>query len=117
MKALQSIAFSACLLWGVNGSTRVVINSPSNGSTATSPVSLNASNSGPQPNSMSVYVNDTLVLQKQAVSSLRTSLTLNPATYTIKVQARYGYRSASTAYSSVTVSSPTGTGGTPAPPT
>ena len=115
MKLLQFISLGVCLLWGTNGSARVVINSPSNGATVSSPVSLSASSSGPQPNSMSVYVDNKLVVQKQAVSSVKTSLALSAGNYTIKVLARYSSHSVSSAVSSITVPGSPGTPGTPGP--
>ena len=101
-----------CFLVGAaTGSARVVINAPSNGATVSSPVNVNASSSGSQPNSMSIYVNSSLVVQKWGVSSIKTSLKLNAGNYTIKAVAQYGYRSSSSAVASITVPNPQGTPG------
>jgi hypothetical protein len=112
VKLLQLVAIGASLLCGMNVSARVLINSPSNGATVTSPVRLSASSSGPQPISMSVYLNNSLVARNQSVSFIRSSLTLDPGNYTIKVVARYNSWSSS-AVSSITVPRPPGTENTP----
>ncbi len=112
MKLLQLAVLGVTLLSGINGSARVLISSPMNGATLDSPVRVSAYSSGPQPTSMSVYVNNALVLQKWWVSSIRSSLNLNPGAYAIKVVARYNSWSSS-AVSSVTVPNPAGSSNPP----
>jgi hypothetical protein len=71
---------------------------------------------------MTVYVNNTQILQNQSVSSINASLSLKAGSYTIKVLAQYQNHRTSTATASVKVpaaSSPTPTPTptpTPAPP-
>ena len=87
MKILQILLLGAFLTAGFQAEARVIINSPSNGATVSSPVLLTASNHGSLPALMAVYVNGSLSLQSQAVSSINTSLTLDAGDYTIKILA------------------------------
>jgi hypothetical protein len=116
VKLLQCIILGACFLWGTNGLARVIINSPSNGATVSSPVQLSARSSGPQPTSISVYVNNALVTEKNSAFSITTPLILAPGDYTIKVLARYGRRSSSSAVATITVPSSGGPSGPTPPP-
>ena len=113
MKILQIVLLGAYLLSGMQATARVRISSPSDGATVPSPFELIATNRGPQPNSISVYANGTLILQNQAVSLIDTPLSLSAGNYTITVLAQYDDRS-STATTNVTVASPS-TPGTPSP--
>jgi hypothetical protein len=116
VKLLQIVLFGMCLLWGTNGSARVVINSPANGATIASPVSVTASSSGSQPKSISIYVNNSLVLEKWGVSWIKTSLPLNAGNYSLKVVAKYSSYASSSAVASITVPSAGGTlGPSPSP--
>lgn len=105
MKLLQITVLGPCLLLGLgtNGLARVLINSPSNGATVSSPVQLSVSSIGPQPTSLLVYVNGNFVLRNRTTSSISTALNLSAGSYTIKVVARYNHGSSSTATSSIRV--------------
>jgi hypothetical protein len=115
LKIFQITLFAACLLLlGNRGLAAVVINSPYDGATVSSPVQVNASVRGQQPIFVSVYVDDVLIVHRQGVTQLRTPINLGPGTYTIKVLAQYSYRS-SEATSSIIVAA-TGTSAPPSSP-
>ncbi len=102
MKILRMLLLGAYLLSAMHAAARVIIGSPSNGATVPSPVQLSASASG-SPASMSVYLNNSLVLQNSGVSSVQTALTVGAGNYTIKVIAQYNRHSSSTATTNIVV--------------
>lgn len=97
---------------------KVIISSPSNGAVVSSPVELVASHEGrSQPESMSVYVNGTLILEDQAVSSIDTTLNLTAgSSYTIAVLAKFQDHRSSAATTTITVAATTPPGNPPTPP-
>jgi hypothetical protein len=99
---------SLCLVWSVNAN--IIINSPSDGATVTSPVELNASIS-PNPRYVFVYDNNNLILQQQHVSTVTASLNLAPGSHTITVTAKYRHGWSYSATSNITVSTQTSGGG------
>ena len=117
MKTFQTLLMGAYFVFGLPALAAVVISSPTNGASVSSPVQLTASNQGSQTQSMSVYVNNSQVFQNQGSSSVSTALTLNPGTYTIKViaQSRYS-RSSSSATVNITVASPGSSSGSTTTP-
>jgi hypothetical protein len=103
LKTIQILLIGAYFVSAMQATATVLISSPSSGATVSSPVQLVASNQGPQPQSMSVYINNTQILRNQDVSSIKTGLNLNAGRYTIKVLAQYQNHRASTATAYVTV--------------
>jgi hypothetical protein len=92
----------------------VVIEAPSKGSVLSSPVSVSAYSNSPA-SGLSVYLNGTLVAQNKN-RSIRTTLTLNPGTYTVSVATQSKWRGSSASVT-FTVSDPeSGSGSTPAAP-
>ncbi len=87
----------------------VTITSPSNGSTVSSPVQLTATSQGSTA-SMSVYANNKLLFQNWGQSSIDTSLTLSPGTYSIVVLAETSSRRYSSATTDITVPAQTSSG-------
>lgn len=73
-----------------DAAANVVITSPSDGMTVSSPFELSAtSQSSATPVSLLVYVNGGLVAQNSGQASISTSISLSAGTYTIQVQADY----------------------------
>jgi hypothetical protein len=100
--------FCLLLLTGSALSASVVISSPANGSTVTSPIELSAKISGTLPSSVAVYADNTLLLSPGAVSSVSDSLSLGPGPHTLQVSATYKNRrrsSVTSVLSTFTVSS------------
>ena len=84
----------------------MVITSPSDGSTVSSPFQLAAmSQSAARPVSLLVYVNGSLVAQNSGQSSISTSLSLSAGAYTIEVQAEHPWGRNSSTSINVTVTS------------
>src|SRR5664279_3890126 len=100
---------SVCLLAGLNVRADVMISSPANGATVTSPLQLIATISGAQPRSILVYDDNSPIWQQQGISSIGTSLNLSGGSHTIMVKAVYDRGWNSSATSNITVSA------TPAP--
>jgi len=75
-------------VWTTDAWARVVINSPVNGATVTSPVQLTVVTSG-SPTSISVYDNNTQIIQGTAVSSIQAFLNLASGSHRIRVIASY----------------------------
>ncbi len=93
MKTLLTLLVGTYLFSGMQVMARVIISSPSNGTTVSSPARLIASDaSRTQPESMSVYVNGVSILQKQAVSSMPPG-----SNHAIEVLAHYRHRSVAAA--------------------
>ena len=108
MKTIHILLLGAFFLPGIQATAGVTISSPSNGAVVTSPFQLVASSQwSSNPRSMSVYVNDVLVLQDQAASSINTTLTLNAGTSTIRVLAQYQRYRLSSASINITVAAVT----------
>jgi hypothetical protein len=112
LKILQLLLIGSSFVVGMQAAATVLISSPSNGATVSSPVQLVASSQGGQPQSMTVYVNNTQILQKRSVSSINTALQLNAGSYTIKVLAQYTNNRSATATTYVKVPAST----SPTPP-
>jgi hypothetical protein len=83
---------SVAILWqnkSFGSSNTVKIVSPANGSTVTSPASLNVE-LGAQASSVTIYVDNVVNTQAQSVSKVTGSLTLSPGAHTIKATAQFG---------------------------
>ena len=105
MKTLQLGVIAAGLLSGIQGSAAVQISSPSNGAIVPSPVQLVASSQGRNTvSSMTVYANGVLVAKEMSVTSIDTSINLNPGSYTIEVLTQYRNHTSASATSNITVS-------------
>jgi Bacterial Ig domain len=105
---MKTIKLALALLSCSYAQAAVAIMSPTNGSTVTSPVALNATASGSTASLVTVYVDSSLVTQKQNTSSIKTSLTLANGTHTIQVSATYrtrGHSSVVSAIANITVGS------------
>jgi hypothetical protein len=84
----------------------ISISSPANGAALSSPVQLSATISGSRAESILVYDNSSLILQKNNVTSITAALTLTAGTHTIMVQATGGHNGTASATSTITVSTP-----------
>jgi hypothetical protein len=102
----RSNPIGLCFLFCGTACANVVIGSPANATTVTSPVELSANISG-TPSSVSVYDNNSLVYSASGASLVQTSLDLTSGSHTLQVIAFYNGRrqgSAVSTTSSVTVS-------------